>query len=260
MINEHVKTVDLISSQTFLDFDAIFIFGPEISAFHHPQAFVDRKNQIFEFLQLGRTVVVFPCIGNIQSLLPISLSMKACSGQRIEFKGPDYLKTFWESIKSDMQYLTYFEKAPGLPFLFVPQTNKALATLVKIDRGHILFLPWLKPHNAGPIAYEQACTRFITAFQKLVEHISPKKLLFDLPPWSVGYNWTREKELRSDLDAVRLQIEQLSVTLASKTKQLQEEERLKILFTAKGDALADVVIEVFQELGVKVTTPPKNMS
>ena len=53
------KEIDLVSTRTFLDFDALFIFIPEISSIHHPQAFIDRRSQIIEFLQLGRTVVVF---------------------------------------------------------------------------------------------------------------------------------------------------------------------------------------------------------
>jgi hypothetical protein len=39
--------------------------------------------------------------------------------------------------------------------------------------------------------------------------------------------------------------------ITAKSKQLEAEEQLKILFTAKGDDLADAVIKVFQELGAK---------
>jgi hypothetical protein len=200
---------------------------------------------------IGRVVVVFPCVGNIESLLPISLSMRASTGQRVEFRGPDHLKAFWASVQNDVQYVTYFEKAPGQPFLFVAETNKALATLVKIERGHILFLPWLKPQHGGSVAYEQACKRFVAAFQKLVEHISPKKTEVSFPPWSVHYGWASERELRDNLVSTQRQADELSKTVIAKSKQLEAEERLKILFTAKGDDLADAVTEVFQELGAK---------
>ncbi len=251
VIHEQVKTVELVSSQTFLDFDALFIFGLEIGGAYNAQAFFDRKNQILEFLQLGRVVVVFTCVGNIESLLPISLSMRASTGQRVEFKGPDHLKAFWASVQNDMQYLAYFEKAPGQPFLFVAATNKVLATLVKIERGHILFLPWFKPQHEVPVAYEQRCKRFVAAFQKLADHISPKKTAISFPPWSIHYGWPREREIREDLVSTQRQADELSKAVIAKSKQLEAEERLKILFTAKGDDLVDAVTEVFQELGAK---------
>ncbi len=252
VIHEQVKEIDLVSTRTFLDFDALFIFIPEISSIHHPQAFIDRRSQIIEFLQLGRTVVVFTSFANLDHLLPISdFKIHPSSGEKVEFKGPDYLKTFWSSVQNDMQYLTYFEKPPGLPFLFVPETNKALATLIKIERGHILFLPWLKPELAGPVAYEQVCKRFVGAFQKLAEHISPKKTEVSFPPWSVHYGWAREQEIRENLVLIQRQADELSKAIIAKSKQLEVEERLKLLFTAKGNNLADTVTEVFRELGAK---------
>ena len=251
IIHEQVKSVELVSSQTLLDFDALFIFGPEIGTVQNARALLDRKQHILEFLQLGRIVVVFPCVGNIESLLPISLSMQASTGQRVEFRGPDHLKAFWASVQNDMQYLTYFEKAPGQPFLFVAATNKALATLVKIERGHILFLPWLKPQHAGPVAYEQVCKRFVAAFQKLAEHISPKKVAVTFPTWSIHYGWSSEQELRANLGLIQQQADELSRTITAKSRRLEAEERLKILFTAKGDDLSEAVTEVFQELGAK---------
>lgn len=252
IIHEQVKTLELVSTQTLLDFDALFIFAPEIGPISHPQAFVDRRSQILEFLQLGRIVVVFTCVGNIRDLLPVSdLKMHPSSGRRVEFRGPDYLKTFWETVQNDMQYLAYFEKPPGQPFLFVAETNKALATLMKIERGHILFLPWLNLVQSTPSVYEQKCKRFVAAFQKLAEHISPKKTAVSFPPWSVHYGWASERELCDNLVSIQRQADELSKTITAKSKQLDAEERLKTLFTAKGDNLADAVTEVFQELGAK---------
>ena len=253
ILHGHVHTIELVSSQTFLDFDALFIFGPEIGTVNNSRAIADRKNQIVEFLQYDRTVVVFQCIGDVLSLLPVPLSLRASTGQKVDFKGPDYLKIFWESIKNDTQYLTYFTNTPGKPFLFVAGTDKALATLVKVEHGNILFLPWLKPEHGSITAYEQACHRFVAAFEKLVEHISPKKATFTFPPWSIQYSWARESEIRENLVSMQRQVDDLSKTITEKSKQLELEERLKILFTAKGDDLANVVTEVFLELGVKST-------
>jgi hypothetical protein len=255
IIHEQVKTIDLVSMQTLLDFDALFIFGPEIGPIENPRAFSDRRSQILEFLQLGRIVVVFTCVGNIRDLLPVSdLKMQPSSGRRVEFKGPDYLRTFWATIQNDMQYLAYFEKPPGQPFLFVAETNKALATLMKIERGYVLFLPWLNLAQCLHSVYEQKCKRFVAAFQKLAEHVSPRKTTISFPPWSIHYGWQSERELRDKLVSTQRQADDLSKTITAKSKQLEAEERLKILFTAKGDDLADAVTEVFQGLGAKAET------
>ena len=150
-----------------------------------------------------------------------------------------------------MQFTAYFGKCPGQPFLFVPATNKAVATLMKHEGGHIILLPWLKPYNGNQSAYQQICARFVTAFQKLNERLAPKKPNLSLPSWSINYGWDREHKLRENLQSLQMKSGEISKQIITTSCELEIEDKLKVLFTGTGDILADTVISVFQELGIK---------
>jgi hypothetical protein len=122
--------------------------------------------------------------------------------------------------------------------------------LIRKEQGNLLLLPWLKRYQHYSQS-NQACAKFIAAFQKLNEHISPKKTTFSFPPWSNHYGWSVERKLRDNLLTLQQQAGELSKAIEATSKQLGDEEKLKILFTAKGDALTDTVIEALRELGAK---------
>ncbi len=174
---------------------------------------------------------------------------KEISGSRIDFKGPDHLKAFYHAMQRDMQFLAYFETPPGRPFLFVSETSKPIATLVKHDRENILFLPSLRKPGGGYSDYPKQCERFMAAFQELNEHLAPKKPTIELPAWSSHYGWETERLLRNGLVSLQSHADEIATQINRKTAELELQDRLKVLFTGKGDVLVEIVIDVFSELG-----------
>ena len=151
---ENVRTIEFSSSHTILEFDAIIIDTLGLASQEYaPRTLVFRHQDFFEFVSSGRTAMVLmgsTRINDYISLDPIRLT--ALSGQRFDFKGPDFLKTFWSSVESDMQYLVQLDTdhCPGKPFLFVPSTKKPLATWIKIGLGNLLLIPFLIIDRAHP--------------------------------------------------------------------------------------------------------------
>ena len=238
-----VVTLSLVSSQTILDFDVLII---DLGEFHFqnivgsPQALIGldrRRKEILEFLALGRTVVVFLDEFQLEALLPVNgITTVSSSGQRTDFNGPDHLKTFWSTVQKWMTYLVYLEGVAGTPFLYVSQTDKPVATLIKYDKGHILLLPWLAWNRNLYIndkAYNQRSAQFLRALTTLIAKLSPPKTDFSLPSWSSKYGWQRENELRENLASLQQQVAQLESLIETKSQELELEDKLKILFTAK---------------------------
>ena len=149
-----------------------------------------------------------------------------------------------------MQFLAYYETAPGKPFLFVSATNKAVASCVKHGQGNLLLLPWFIPNSTDPI-YRQQCLRFVSAFTQLNEHLAPHKQTVSFPGWSTHYGWERERKMRVNLTSLQEQADIIAIQLQTKASELECENSLKVLFTAKGDILVDAVITVLRELGAK---------
>jgi hypothetical protein len=248
-----VNEIEFNSARTILDFDAVFIdtAGLVEGNGKNPHAIQFRREEFSEFLALGRTIVVFTAPVRLEVFLPITaVGVKPISGNRVDFRGPDHLKVFWESVRGDTQFMAHFTSALGQDFLFVSATNKSVGTMVRQERGHILFLPWLKIHGHGP-SYQEICSRFVTAFKKLNEHLSPKKHTVTFPAWSTHYGWEREHQLRTNLTSLQVQADDLSKKIIATTSDLEIEDKLKVLFTGKGEPLVETVISVLVELGAK---------
>lgn len=251
-----VTQVEFNSSQTILDFDAVFIdsVGLVQGNGQTPRAIRFRREEFSEFLALGRSIVVFTSPIQLEVFFPIpAVVTKAISGSRVDFKGPDHLKAFWQSVHKDMQFLAHFDAAPGQPFLFVSATSKPVAALFRHERGNLLFLPWLK-QDGNPNVYRPICERFVSAFQQLNDHLAPKKPMLEFPAWSTHYGWERERNLRTSLVALQTQSDEIAKQISTTTRDLELEDKLKVLFTAKGDVLVDTVISVLNELGAKAAS------
>jgi len=134
--------IDFNSARTILDFDAAFIDARGlIQPRDLPPAAIDfRRNEFSEFLALGRTIVVFVVAFQPEVFFPVpAVQLVPRSGKNVDFKGPDYLKEFWDAVQQDMQYHAYFVPVraqslpssplsgfpplPGRPFLFVHETD-----------------------------------------------------------------------------------------------------------------------------------------
>lgn len=247
-----VEQLTFNSSRTIFDFEAVFIdsvgFVPAAGEIN-PNAVHFRQNEFSEFLALGRTLVVFLAPCQLNMFLPIPpAGLKPISGSKTDFKGPEYLKSFWQSIQQDMQFFAYLDTAPGKPFLFISATSKSVATLIKKERGHILLLPRFKEYQYAS-ENQEACARFIAAFKKLNEYLNPKKSAAELPAWSAHYGWEQERKLRENLILLEKQSDEIAKQISITKQKCEVEERLKILFTGKGDILVDTVISALNELG-----------
>lgn len=250
--HKFVTNIEFHSTETILVFDAAFIDCAAIANYDEQEQIAQiRRNEFSEFLASGRTIVVFSRTINLKIFLPIEKAkVIPISGHLVDFKGPDYLKTFWNAIKGSMKYFTCFEEPLGLPFLYVHSTTKVVASLCKYQRGHIIFLPWMDISPLGSVNEHNNAT-FVNAFQNLNQHLVPQKSVGEPPAWSAHYGWQYEHQLRDELIDLQKKQEALETAIKKTTNALDSEDKLKILFTAKGDILLDVVIEIFRSIGAK---------
>jgi hypothetical protein len=248
-----VTQIDFNSARTILDFDAVFVDSAGFIDGNQPdpRAIGFRQEEFSEFLALGRNIVVFTAPVGLHVFFPIpAVGVRAISGSRIDFRGPDHLKAFWQSVQEDMQFMAHFDVAPGQPFLFLSATNKPVGSLFRHGRGNILFLPWLKV-NRHPSDDQVSCQNFVKAFEKLNEHLTPKKPVVAFPAWATHYGWEREQKLRAGLISLQQRSDEITKQITETSVDLGLEQKLKVLFTGKGDILVEAAISVLRELGAK---------
>jgi len=144
------------------------------------------------------------------------------------------------------------EGAYGNPFLRIKDSEKIIGSFIRHGTGLILLLPSLK-HLGPPAARQAASQAFVTSVEALVQRLEPQKGEMKLPSWSLRFTWQHETQMREKLLDLETLEQQTSRDIADTSEQLRSEERLKLLFTVKGDVLVDAAIEAFRALGAKAT-------
>lgn len=252
-----VKNVEFTSAQSLLDFDAVIIDFEGLVRLQHtghiyPFMMERRKNELSEIMTLGRVVVVFVEQFQFEILLPVAdVNPVQSHGKRMAFKGSNMLNEFWVSIKESMEYRAYWNGGNGETFAFVKDKPEwSVAELVKHGKGHLILLPWLKwDGDTRSASYKQVCNWFIIALTKLIDQLNPQTSDFCLPTWSAHYGWQSEIKLNDDLIKLNQQKDSILQLIAEKNHELAAENKLKILFTAKGDVLAHAVMDIFRQIG-----------
>src|SRR6266850_1790917 len=250
-----ISYIDLESNQSLLDFDiAIFDLVMLAGSQGKHNHLGRRRAEVIDFLRLGRTVIAFIGHFQLELLFPIKgVATVESVGSRMDFRGPEQLKEFWSAIRGTVSYQAYLDGVCGKPFVFVAETDRAVAAWVQFERGNLILLPSLPPkfdfHSSG---YQSACAGFLDNLRKLDQRLRPKKPKFELPSWSTHYTWPREADLRSSLVSLQEQAEKLLTAIASASSDLQKEEKLKLLLATKGDDLVDIVMDSLRELDLKV--------
>ena len=250
--NNNVNNIAYNSSRTVLEFDVAFVdCHAALTQSANPNQINFRRSDFEEFLLRGNTVVIFLSSVGLDSVFIFkNLILKPVSGTRADFKGPDFLKTFWDSIRGDMEFCVELENPPGKPFLFIPTTTRPIGALEKHGNGNVLLLPSFVNH-VNPVVGRQRDDRFHAAFEKLILHLSPPKPVVHLPNWSKDYGWQREQDLKQTFGTLQKQANELAAKIQTTAAEIEVEDKLKALITGKGDVLVDVVVDVLRELGLK---------
>jgi hypothetical protein len=249
LIDSRLKSVDFRSTRAFIDFDAVVVDPAGIHGADYNPHYDRRKTEFTELLALGGSVIWFVRALAVHPVLPIGgVQGNAYSGTKMEFVGPDEFRDFWKAIEPTVEYEAYLNGAFGQPLVKVRSSNKTVASWIRKERGLILLIPCHKNFR-GPGHQQQVSRTLLNAIEALLERIQPKSADFSLPPWSLRYGWPIEAEIRHKLRELETTAEETARGIAATSKELEQEEKLKLLFTAKGETLVDSVIQAFQELG-----------
>ena len=252
-----VGVIDIHSHRTLLDFDIVLLdlaaLAADLKKHSNAEPHQRRRAEIEELLRLGRTVVAFLAPYSLDLLLPIKgVTAIASVGSRTDFKGPDQFKEFWKAVEGIMHFEAYLNAPVGRGLLYILETERIIGSWLQVGTGNLIFLPSLPAERPNYSSYEDACELFIRSLKTLISKLTPQQSDYVLPKWSLNYGWEKETQLTKDLGELQRQATDLERNIEESKKALVLENRLKFLLAAKGDVLAEAVIEVLKELGIKV--------
>ncbi|MBT2761892.1 hypothetical protein [Paenibacillus sp. ISL-20] len=223
-----------------------------------------RRNEVVEFLNLGRTIFVF-------TPPPIELSLRystsgyfsevdfrnfmlsypdtiLSSGTQIEFIDNAFFTELWTDFSDCFYYDSMYSNSFGTPLFKVKGTNYFVGAYIKYGNGHIVYLPRIncpKTERANHLA--KVLKRI--AFQL---NENEKKLKFALPEWSNNYFLPSENKIKQDIKLYEQKLYEIQNEIEKNKEDLNSLEEFKLLFTSSGKALEKTVGTIFKTLGFEV--------
>lgn len=292
-----IETIVFSSDKTILEYDALLVdlknifegytsyteFNglPRITDHDSPRLkndLVRRKNEIKEFLESGRNIIVIDgndeCVycysGNktvsgtgrnakttylvedvhSSSLLPIVISSLNLTGKSVFLNNKKTCDIFNKYIDY-LEYRTTYENVEDKNVLMtIKGTKKVVSYYEKIGNGLLIFAPDLafdKTNHKKESALEK---NYYNDLAKLNTVISKNEI--DLPLYSKKYLLHNEELMISDIEKSKDKLNKLKNEIEKKEEKLQELQKQKVMFTGTGTPLEINSVENFKEMGFTI--------
>jgi hypothetical protein len=174
-------------------------------------------------------------------------------GKRIEACGTSGVN---ELLQPQIPLMTYHAVLRGpevVPFLRVIQGNKGIPQFVggyrQVGKGFVIYLPEISGKNGSE-------THFVHTARMLPSILKPPPA--KLPAWADEYRTSEENHLHAEIRAEEALIADSQSRITIRSQRVDSYECLKLLFTATGFQLEDVVAEALRELGLAIVKGPNS--
>lgn len=297
---DYIESIDFSSDSTILEYDVLFldlshIFDsyfsvnqfdyeeykgrPKLTESNSVQIkrdFEKRKNELIEFLESGKTVVVFnsneqvvarytgatrtsgtgksarvtPILEGVHSIeyLPISVSATSLGGTSIDVTNHS-MKDKMKEFLPHLTYLSTYQNVNNV-LMTIKSSKKAISYYEEYGKGMILFVPdlYFTNESADDIPkIEMDYYNFLCDLPKLL-----RKKDSELPEYSNDYYLFQEKDKILEVEKLQKQIEEKQKKLEKEKMDLLEIQNNKIFFTGTGTPLEICIRDLLEEIGFEI--------
>lgn len=200
---------------------------------------------------------------NTYSFLPISVKPTHICGTEIDICCKSPYRDFLKLTEDKSQYDSYFTvKEDSTPLARIKGTDKIVAAVVPYENGKIVLLP--RPYYKG--AYEKTeyweeCGReYLKGLCELCNRLSNSEKELSLPGWAHKMHILDETTEIQRQKEIQEQIKVLKLQLADQENRIAEIQEYKLLLTASGSSLEEIVKKVLSELGFSILDAAKGRS
>lgn len=243
------------------------------------EEFLRTKTQIIDFLKQGKNVFVFMATNencfiytgrteysgtgknarstnivtefNVFSFLPIAIKPTIVSGEDFNIVcQPPYSKFFHET-RDMMYYDAYFEVSKNSALLMIPNSDKAISAVFEYEQGKIIILPYPydERYYENKREWKKAGKRYLDALFELNNTLCSRAESFALPLWSENIKLPNEEDEEIKLKKEIDKLHKLEAKINQHQELIKNIKKKKILFTASGSPLEEIVKETLQEIG-----------
>lgn len=237
------------------------------------------KNQIIELLRQGKNVFVLMATNencliytgkmeysgtgknargtnyvnefNVFSFLPIDIKPVMVSGEEFNIVSQPPYSTFFQTVKDMVYYDAYFEAPKKESLLVIPKSDKSISAVFEYEKGKIIILPYPYDEDCFDTKQEwkKAGKRFLKALFELNNALMSHVDSYKLPLWSDDIKLPNEEVEEDKLAQDLRKLHKLEVKIKKQQELISIIQEKKILFTASGTPLEEIVQKTLQEIG-----------
>ena len=243
------------------------------------EEFARTKAQIVEFLKQGKNVFVLMATNencfihtgkteysgtgknargtnivtefNTFAFLPIELNPTMVSGEKFNITCQPPYSTFFQTTKDMTYYDAYFEAPKKSSLLTLPNSDKSISAVFEYEKGKIVILPY--PYDEGYFEtekeWEKYAKKYLAALFELNNALKSTAEAYTFPLWSEGVKILDEENEEIKLAQDLKKLRSIEAKIKKHEEILREIRKKKILITASGTPLEEVVQETLQEIG-----------
>ena len=241
--------------------------------------FARTKTQLLEFLKQGKNVFVlmgtnencFVYTGetsysgtgknargtnyvaefDVFSFLPVNLKPTIVSGEDFNIVCQAPYSAFFQKTKDMVYYDAYFEAPKKSALLMIPHSDKVISAVFECEKGKIIILPY--PCDEGCYDTEKEwkkyAKKYLDALFELNHSLLSTSESYKLPLWADSIRILDEEEIEGKLEQDRKKLHNLELKIKRQEALLTRVQKKKILITASGTPLEEIVQETLKEIG-----------
>ncbi len=148
-------------------------------------------------------------------------------------------------------YEAYFDAPKGSSLLMISNSDKTVSAVFECYKGKIIILPY--PYDEGYFEDEKEwkkhSKKYLKALFELNNALTSHADSYVLPIWTQNIKILDEKDEESKLEESKKKLKSIEARIKKHEAKIKEIQHKKILLTASGAPLEEVVRETLKEIG-----------
>ncbi|MBQ3202265.1 MAG: hypothetical protein IJB36_01325 [Clostridia bacterium] len=188
---------------------------------------------------------------NVFSFLPIEIAPTMVSGDNFNIVCQPPYSTFFQITKDITYYSAYFKAPQKSTLLTIPNSDKAISAVYEYENGKIILLPYPYDKEDFDTATEwkKAGKKYLDALFELDYALSSQADSYIAPLWSDNIKILNEQDEEAKLDKDIQALRKIEGKINKRKQQIETIKKRKILLTASGTPLEEIVKNTLSEIG-----------
>lgn len=182
------------------------------------------------------------------SFLPVKIKPTMVVGKTFNIVCRTPYASFFQVTAHLSYYAAYFTAPKQSTLLTIPNSDKAVSAVFEYEKGKIILLPCPYTYKTEE-ASKKYGKKYLDALFELNHALMACEDSYSLPLWTDGLKILDEEDKEKKLEQDLKKLENIKAEIAKHEALINKIRRKKILLTASGTMLEEVVKETLQEIG-----------